>query len=381
MMLSRIAGTPLVNHPTGALPASGSAEAGDLTANRPRHLGLAPRDRALRGAFVVWREAIGSVFDVAANPAEISAFDGDLEIYSTHRVLLSGIACAPIRLVRSPATISRDRRDHFALWLVCSGGLAGISARSAFHAGPGDVVFLDLQQTVDFMTSLSGDTTESLVLWAPRARWLSSISDDDILHGLVLSGASPAGAMIGASLRAFAANAFPMSVAEMNSLTDGLIEMAAKAVAPSLAAAGASDGPSALASFVAIRRYIDRNLTSTQLDADGLAKQFGVSRSTLYRLFEPVGGIAGYIRRQRLHRAYQEVVAAETSNARLGQIGYRLGFGTLGAFSRTFRASFGVSPREARKAALAGARPVALKADPERAAASLGGWLADLGKA
>jgi len=225
---------------------------------------------------------------------------------------------------------------------------------------------------------LSGGLTESLVVWTPRARWLSSISDDDILHGHVVSGASPAGAMIGACLRAFAANASHMSVAEMDALADGLIEMTAKAVTPSLR--GASDGANALASFIAIRRYIDRNLTSSQLDADALAKQFGVSRSTLYRLFEPIGGIAGYIRRQRLHRAYQEVVAAETSNARLGQIGYRLGFGTLGAFSRTFRASFGVGPREARKAALSGARPLLLEADPDRDGASLGGWLAHLGK-
>jgi AraC-like DNA-binding protein len=362
------------------LPPAPTDEIDSPGSRSPHHFRLADGDQAVLGPFANWRAAIGAVFDVAARPGEIAAFSGDLEMRATAHILLSRIACSSLRLGRSPRTLSRGRLDHFALWLVASGSLAGLAGRTPVEAEAGDVMFLDMQQTVDLVASISGRVTESLALWIPRARLLASMSDENALHGLVLKGTSPAGALIGAGLRTYVSSANRMSVAEMDALANGIIELTAKAVGPPLETLGASDGASALISFVTIRRFIDRNLTLPQLDADGLARQFGLSRSTLYRLFEPVGGIAGYIRRQRLYRAYQEVVATETSNARIGQIGYRLGFGNVSAFSRTFRARFGMSPREARKAALAGARAPPLKSEPAREGASLAGWLAELGR-
>ena len=47
------------------------------------------------------------------------------------------------------------------------------------------------------------------------------------------------------------------------------------------------------------------------------ATAFGLSRAALYRHFEPVGGIAAYIRSARHSRAYQEIVAPEFANQRI----------------------------------------------------------------
>jgi len=58
-----------------------------------------------------------------------------------------------------------------------------------------------------------------------------------------------------------------------------------------MATAAASGVAIPLASFVTIRRFIDRNLKSPELSPEMIARNFGLSRASLYRLFEPGGGI------------------------------------------------------------------------------------------
>jgi AraC-like DNA-binding protein len=91
------------------------------------------------------------------------------------------------------------------------------------------------------------------------------------------------------------------------------------------------------------------------------------------------GGIANYIRKQRLNQAFQEIYAAEFANDRIGQIAYRFGFQNDNAFNRLFRATYGVSPREAREAKLKGLSYTTLKADKDEGP-SFRGWLAQIGR-
>ena len=81
-------------------------------------------------------------------------------------------------------------------------------------------------------------------------------------------------------------------------------------------------------------------------------RRFGLSRASLYRLFEPAGGIAKYIRKARLSRAFQEITTAELSNRRIGHIAYALGFKNVSAFSQIVSRSLW---RHARRSAATGA--------------------------
>ena len=131
---------------------------------------------------------------------------------------------------------------------------------------------------------------------------------------------------------------------------------------------------SAFATFVTVRRYIDRNLASPDLSAEQVAAEFHLSRASLYRLFEPAGGVARYIRKARLRRAFQEITAPEFSNRRIGHIAASLGFKNVSAFSRVFHEAYGVTPGEARnQARKAVAKPeYAVPAEPGE---SLSRWL------
>ena len=323
---------------------------------------------------------MAAVFDVGAEPDEIGVFEGDIAAWSTGRIMLSHTKSSRLRLIRSPETITRSRLDHFAVVVLISGSAAGFAGATEVDAEAGDVFFFDLLQTVDSADiGARGTNRMDITLWIPRARLLSSISDEHALHGLWLKGTSPAGALVGASLRSLAAQTDRMSVQEMDALANGVIELTASAIAPILETAAVSGVAVPLASFVTIRRFIDRHLKSPELGPEMIANNFGLSRASLYRLFEPAGGIAGYIRKQRLNQVFQEITAAEFANQRIGQIAYRFGFKNVSAFSRLFRTTYGVSPREAREATLKGVSYTTFKAD-KREGPSLDGWLAQIGK-
>ncbi len=212
-------------------------------------------------------------------------------------------------------------------------------------------MFVDLSQGLVIRQSAPEGLVDGVTLWAARDRILPLVSDENALHGLILKAHSPAGAVIGATMLAFARSAAKMTLIEFDALAEGLVALAAKSVAPILVRASDGAALPPLASFVAVRRYIDRKLVEPDLSADSIAAAFGLSRASLYRLFEPAGGIAKYIRKARLSRAFQEITVAELSNRRIGHIAYALGFKNVSAFSRLFHEVYGVTPGEARQRA------------------------------
>jgi AraC-like DNA-binding protein len=337
-----------------------------------RRLRLKPEDCAPAEAFAQWRGALGEVFEVRATPSEIAAFRGEIDVHASARYVLSASRHSPVSLVRRSASAAQER---VAICLQINGSAAGLAGDGPMRTDPGDVIFVDLSQSLTMRQSAQDGLVDEVTLWTARDRILPLVSDESALHGLVLKADSPAGEVIGATMQAFAGSAPRMRLTDFDAVAEGLVALAAKSIAPSLAQAGSDNvALPPLASFVIIRRYIDRKLASPDLSANSIAAEFGLSRASLYRLFEPAGGIAKYIRKVRLSRAYQEITAAELSNRRIGFIAYQLGFKNVSAFSRLFHEVYGVTPGEARaRARQTVARPE--YAVPAQPGESLTRWL------
>jgi AraC-like DNA-binding protein len=323
-------------------------------------------------AFAAWAQAMSMAFDVTAT--ETAAFRGQIIAWFSGRSVLSATTCSRLQLDRTVRTIARSRIDHLGVTLITAGGLSGRAGQAAVRATAGDILCMDLLQTMSF--AADGDANQEITLWIPRARLAAAMTEPDALHGLVLPDGSPAAGLIGSCLRALAAAADRASTQKLNAYAAGTIALIAAAVLPEMQPpAGGREGAPPVATLLNIRRFIDRNVASPALDVDMIAASFGLSRASLYRLFVPVGGVKAYIRKQRLHRAFHEITAPEFSNRKIAGVAHRWGFTNVSAFGRAFRIAFGTSPGEARQAALNGAfgpRP----GPDEREAASLQGWMA-----
>jgi len=83
------------------------------------------------------------------------------------------------------------------------------------------------------------------------------------------------------------------------------------------------------------------------LSPDRVVELLGLSRPTVYRLFQHEGGLGAYIRHVRLRAAAEELVA--WPGVPVQDIAYAHGFTSASDFTRAFRRAYGIPPQEIRQ--------------------------------
>ena len=135
---------------------------------------------------------------------------------------------------------------------------------------------------------------------------------------------------------------------DLLSVKSCLREMVFDTVAPFVARGGGSEQVSQIGMMTRARRFIRKNLTSSDLTPDALSRELAISRTRLYELFEAVGGVAKYIRQHRLSVAH--AMLADTSDRRtIAEVSAAIGYDSAANFSRAFTHQFGYSPSNIRR--------------------------------
>jgi AraC-like DNA-binding protein len=293
-----------------------------------------------------WRDILFPIFDVAAE--SVTAPDDTFSVWASHRGALSVCQGGPPEWLRTPRVVSGRVFDLIAFCLVRSGTMSFETPSLRRPCPAGSIVVFNLRYP--FRLAWQDRAAGSHVtLWLSRAR-LSSISDDRV-HGRVLA-ANAAVAMFGAALQSVAEEVQRTGREALDDVADGIAALAISVLATDAQAPDAA--PSELASFVTIRNYIDANLNARDLNAATLARAFGLSRASLYRLFEPVGGVASYVRTRRLERVRDTIKEPGLLNRRIAPVAYGNGFKSIASFNRAYRQAFGESPRQSRRGARQG---------------------------
>lgn len=96
-----------------------------------------------------------------------------------------------------------------------------------------------------------------------------------------------------------------------------------------------------------VRAYVDARLWDRTLTPATIATAQHISVRYLHKLFEGQGSTIGrWIQHRRLEEARRELARPEARDVAVGTVAKRWGFANATHFSRSFRAAYGMSPRE-----------------------------------
>ncbi|MCP3723561.1 helix-turn-helix domain-containing protein [Paraburkholderia sp. CNPSo 3272] len=314
-----------------------------------------PRDQQ----FSAWREAVSVIFDTQTAESRDAGFGTSVTGYLFGDVVLGSIRTGAQRYDRSNAKIGRDGQDQYVLQFYLGGHCRARDGGPEACTQPGDMFIVDAAQ------ALATETTQSefINLAVPRRLLAPLLTAPDQQSMRVIRGADPAVALLREHLGALYRHAPQMTRTHAQAVMPATLQLAASAL-------NASVSPEHVpavqqCAFVSICRYVEKRLTDPQLNAQSVAHAFGISRATLYRLFEQEGGFATYVRERRLRRCRQMLADPARRIMTIADIAAAHGFTDAANFTRAFRRSIGLSPRAVRMLALNGDTEVAKEASAD----------------
>ncbi len=287
----------------------------------------------------VWQRFYDGICDI---DAECLATGGLSVAFATRQVLVVGTGL-PVHRRADARLALMSAIDCIAITLVTGGGVRIYNDPDAPPLQPGDLHLVDMRAPRDWR-AIGGEALDEISLYVPRQRFAHSTADGGI--GIrSLAGASPIGAMVGATLRTLGEQKDGLDAAGFDAAATAIVGLAIAGLRTQAASKSATAGRS-VTTFDNLRRFVDVHLMSDALTPDLIAGQFGMSRAVLYRMFEPVGGVATYIRRQRMARAVHEIGSVGMSGRSIGVLARRFGYISAAAFTRAFRETYGVTPSD-----------------------------------
>jgi len=315
------------------------------TANIVPTFRLSTAETGGSAAFAIYQDIQRDVFPCRQPDHEVSA-DVMVEMTAWHlgKVMFAVISSSPLVFERKPETVAASGLDHVIVQLYLEGGFAGTAGNRPITVRPGDICVFDLSQTICTETSWS----RQLTFMVPRPQFEAVVDDVAALHGLVLDGTEALTAILAAHMTELAEHVESLDARAAAAMGDGTVAMLTTILA-TLARRHALPTSTTIPSiFRRVSAYIDSNLDDTEMSPATIAAEFGMSRATLYRLFESFGGVADYIRRRRLIAAALRLASPEHRAKRVAQIALACGFTNETTFGRNFMQQFGISPSEAR---------------------------------
>lgn len=311
-----------------------------------RSLTLPYGQRSGREAFARWEDTVASIFDLEAPDAGLNGFAFGFSAWHFGSLVLGVSDGDAIGFGRSKRTIARTAIDHFLVQVYHDTPIHADLEDDPVRIEAGDIWIIDMARGV----SIGETAFRSTNLAIPRNCPAPLVKDTDALHGLRVSGKCALGGMAGRFLADIVARADDLTVTQAASVAESIVHLVA-------GGAGAMDEHRSqfrhavrTASLTKVRDFVQANLGNPALDADLICKNLGLSRSSLYRLCEPLGGVQGHIRRRRLVQVFKDLIGPQGGRMSAQEIAERWGFSSATTFSRAFREKFDMSPRYARMA-------------------------------
>ncbi len=320
---------------------------GGLRRGRLEPLTFSTRELPLQEQFPAWHDHCKSVIEIVEPADPESGYPIRFRLWSFGHFALGAIEAPACRFQRTRGQIRRDSLDLWQIQISRTGPMRLRSGAAEIEVPTGHPHILSLDRAFE------GERTEGDWLWlfVSRDAFPSLGPTIDACRDMPMDSAM--GRLLGNYIESLADSLEAMTEAELPRAAEATRAVLSACIAPSSPLHPDAEAHVERARLGRIRQTIRQNLRSTRLGPERLCKLAGVSRSQLYRLFEPFGGVARYIQSERLRQAHQAL--ADPSNTReIIKVAEDFGFFDPSAFSRAFRREFDYSPTRLRQAAQSG---------------------------
>ncbi|MBV9904617.1 MAG: helix-turn-helix domain-containing protein [Alphaproteobacteria bacterium] len=299
--------------------------------------------------FGAWRESMRVFLDSSLSVHEqADQFVGEVEGYLIDDILLTRGMASRQKYDRAAPKIARDSLDHYMVQIFLGGHTQVALGRRSVRSIDNHPIAFDLG---DILDSYNSDFDLVCVV-IPRTRLAPLLLRPDSVQAQIPDTRTGAGALLAGYMRNLYLMAPSLTPPEAANAARALLELVASALNgahPNDTAAHAANQ----ALLLKAQRMVRENLASPALTPEAIALAVGMSRSALYELFQPVGGVANYVREMRLRRCLGEIMSARHAHEQVSEIAYRWGFTNAAHFTRAFKTRFGRTPSDARESARA----------------------------
>jgi len=289
-------------------------------------------------AFAVYR-------DLYSGGVDVHPF-GDRFFAEVHAWRLAGIILFDRRLAgvaheRTAERVRRDGFDHFTVQLLVEGEIEIDSGAGYIALEPGQIALLDMTRPVRNRVR--------------AARVITASVSREMAHTALGSTVNQQGRLIDADkallladyMKSLALRASEIAEANLPAVSRAFVDLLAIAVEGVGMGRGVDLRRLEFARRESVKRFIEANLHA-ELSPEMVSEATGVSRATLYRIFQDDGGIGRLVQTRRLVRV-RAYLSEPTDDRPLGDIAHDCGFKSESHMSKLFRETFAATPGDYRR--------------------------------
>lgn len=309
---------------------------------------------AAHADFEAWEDLICHTFVPlrARCSDDANSFTGLVDSAVIGSVTMADVSASHALVERTPRLIRSGDPELYKVGLQVSGTSVIEQDGRQACLRPGDLAVYDTSRP--YRVTFSDDFRMTVAMF-PRA--LVGLPEKQMraMTAVRVPGDDRLAALIAPVLRGISSELASDRPIVATHLGDAVVDLVTAALAQQLECQLDPDASTSYRALVAkVRAFVDDRLGDPELCSQSIADAHFVSVRYLQKVFATEGtSVSSLIRTRRLERCRRDLVSAACQHLSIAQIGGRWGFPDAAHFSRLFRATYGVSPREFRKAVVA----------------------------
>ena len=303
--------------------------------------GLKPSDQLKS-----WQEWFFPAFEITSLEPD-DPFEAQNSLWKLGDLIVSRVSAPSVYVKRTKANLKKAAGDHWVVSCCRQGDTTVRTPKGEFIAPEGVPFFWSFGEEFESKRT----RVDQIQIMLPRARFNGSAPLLDAARGSAFK--TPLGALLRDYILALERQIPFLTADDASGLAETSCQMVTACLAPSADRLRLAEQGISISPFERAKQIIDGQLRSPKLQPATLCRQLGTSRSQLYRLFERKGGVAHYIRQQRLIRIFDALCNPDDRRS-IAAVAADFCFEDPSSFGRAFRREFGCSAGDVRASAAAG---------------------------